>query len=301
MILDGDHISGVLSKAQKTVIICAPYIKNSTFLKLVKNVSDDVNLKIFTQWNPYDVAVGVSDLEVFDSIKNRKNTRMSLIAGLHAKLFASDDEVWVGSANVTGAALGWSNKPNVEILVRTDWEQSSIQRILFFFETAVEVNQEIYDRISRESSTLKEKYPDLKLVNDQPLEEMGHVWIPNCSVPEILFPIYSFQEGNKYTASAISDAKSDIDSLLIPPGLTEDSFYAYVSAQLEISPLFSEILSAATSRLTEERGKRIIGEKFPEADDSELRLHWHVLIQWVKVFFKNKFEVAPTSYEVRLK
>ncbi|MGC8121993.1 phospholipase D family protein [Marinobacter sp. VGCF2001] len=301
MILDGDHISGVLSKAKDNVIICAPYIKKGTFLRLVNSVSDDVNLKIYTQWNPYDIAAGVSDIEVFDSIKDRKNSSMFLISGLHAKLFASDNEVWVGSANVTGAALGWSNNPNVEILVKTDWKQPSVRRILFFFEAAIEVDQEIYNRIAKESSVLKEKIPDIKVVTEQVVEETTNVWIPKCSVPEILFSIYSMREGNKYTASAISDAKSDIETLLVPQGLKEQSFNAYISDQLELSPLFSEILSAATSRLTEERGKRIISEKFPEADESELRLHWHVLIQWIKVFFKNKFEVAPASYEVRLK
>lgn len=301
MILDGDHISKLLSNARNKAIICAPFIKMSTFKKLIEGVSDDVDLKVYTRWDAYEVAVGVSDIDIFNIIAERKNTTLFLIPRLHAKLYSSDSIVWVGSANVTGAALGWSNAPNIEILVQTSWEEPSIERMCLFIETAVEATEVEYKKIKNEAKSLNIEEAALRIYKEEPLVNFKKVWIPNCSVPEILFSVYRNEEKKAYTSGAVSDARYDIDCLNIPPRLSENEFIQYVSSQLEFSPLFASVIKEAPSRLTEEKGKMLISESLPEADDVELRLYWHVVIQWVRVFLGDRFDVVPTSFEVRLK
>jgi hypothetical protein len=301
MILDGDHISQVLSNARNEAIICAPFIKESTFKKLIEGIPDEVDLKIYTRWDAYEVAVGVSDIDIFNVIAKRKNTTLFLIPRLHAKLYSADNIIWVGSANVTGAALGWSNTPNIEILVQTSWEVPSIERMCLFLNTATEATEEDYKRIKHEAKNINIEEAALKIHKEEPTVDFLKIWVPKCSVPEILFSVYRNEEKKVYTSGAVSDARYDIDCLNVPPRLSESAFIKYISSQLEFSPLFASVIKEAPSRLTEEKGKMLIRESLPEADDVELRLYWHVVIQWVRVFLGDRFDVVPTSFEVRLK
>jgi len=301
MILDGDHISQVLSNARNKAIICAPFIKATTLKKLIEGISEEVDLKIYTRWNAYEVAVGVSDIDIFNMIAERKNTTLFLIPRLHAKLYSADNVVWVGSANVTGAALGWSNAPNIEILVQTSWEEASIERMCLFLETATEATEDDYKKIKHEAQNMNIEEVASKFHDEEPPVDFSKIWVPKCSVPEILVSVYVNEEKKVYTSGAVSDARYDIDCLNVPPRLSEKEFFNYISSQLEFSPLFASVIKEAPSRLTEEKGKMLIKELIPEADDVELRLHWHVVIQWVRVFLGDRFEVVPTSFEVRLK
>ena len=301
MILDGDHISKVLSNARNKAIICAPFIKATTLKKLIEGISDDVDIKVYTRWNAYEVAVGVSDIEIFNIIAQRRNAKLFLIPRLHAKLYSSDNIIWVGSANVTGAALGWSNKPNIEILVQTSWEEPSIERMRLFLETASEATEDEYKKIKNEAKNMNVEEAASNFHEEEPPVDFSKIWVPNCSVPEILVSVYLNEEKKVYTSGAVSDARYDIDCLNVPPRLSENEFVKYISSQLELSPLFASVIKEAPSRLTEEKGKMLIKELLPGADDVELRLHWHVVIQWVRVFLGDRFEVVPTSFEVRLK
>ena len=117
MISDGERLKVLLARANRQVLLCSPFIKAKVLDAVLSVVADAVPVRIVTRWRTSEIALGVSDLEVFEIANSRTNTELSLLNDLHAKIYVADDDCLVGSANLTASALGWSDPSNVELLV----------------------------------------------------------------------------------------------------------------------------------------------------------------------------------------
>lgn len=113
----GTELSKLCTEADRELLLVAPFIKASVLERLLDKISSDVTLKCITRWFPEEIVTGVSDLEVWNLIQNRPNSSLWLRSDLHAKYYRADNHCLVGSANLTGKALGWSDCPNLELLV----------------------------------------------------------------------------------------------------------------------------------------------------------------------------------------
>jgi hypothetical protein len=103
----GTELSNLCAEANKEVLLVAPFIKVSVLEKLMnKIISPDVSLRCVTRWFPEEIVAGVSDLEVWSLIHQRSNSSLWLRPDLHAKYYRADQQCLVGSANLTGKALG---------------------------------------------------------------------------------------------------------------------------------------------------------------------------------------------------
>lgn len=105
----GTELSNLCAEANKEVLLAAPFIKVSVLEKLMNKISPDVSLRCITRWFPEEIVAGVSDLEVWSLIQQRSNSSLWLRPDLHAKYYRADQRCLVGSANLTGKALGWSD------------------------------------------------------------------------------------------------------------------------------------------------------------------------------------------------
>src|SRR3546814_15701150 len=85
--------------------------------RLLGAIPDDIAVTCVTRWRPDEIAAGVSDLEVFDLIRARASGTLLLQPHLHAKLYRTGDRRLLGSANISGRALGWHEPANLEILL----------------------------------------------------------------------------------------------------------------------------------------------------------------------------------------
>lgn len=303
MINDGENLRLLFSRAKKGVVICAPYIKTSALKSISKDINEGVLVKVYTRLSAADIFLGVSDIDVFDYCQSKDNFEFFNIDNLHAKLFASDDIVLVGSANVTNSALGWTKSPNVEILSPSSWEDPSVFKLSIYMSSAkliseqdiMKVKEEIrlldsseVLRVTKEASELKENERDF--------------WLPRSSIPEILYEVYIGTPNEKiYTESTIEDALDDICALSIPKGLSKERFYEFVGLQLYEFQVFNLILSQIPKKLNESAGIEIMRSLDPSLDNEDCRLHWNNVLLWVAEFFSEKYEVAPVSFELRLK
>lgn len=302
MILDGDIVKSLLETAESEALICAPFIKVEALRRITASMNEDVSLNIYTRWLVHEVALGVSDLEVFEVCEEHPKWRLYHVENVHAKCFKADNEVLVGSANVTNAALGWSRFPNIEIVAPIDQRHPSVQKLISSLKNAEIITREFKEKIEREAGILN--LDDLKdcARHWEELKGEQEYWLPSCSVPQYLYKVYRQELSSRLiTQSVIEDARNDLEDLSVPNGLSESGFGDYVRSVLFETPSFAMFIREIPGRLTEAKAKEILSKMRPSADEEARTLHWHNILQWFDIFLASKFEVAPVSFELRLK
>src|SRR3954447_2475597 len=105
--------------ARHEIVLCAPFVKRHVIDRVLACTAPNVAVAIISRWRPEEIAAGGSDTAVLESGSARGGSVL-LHDRLHAKFYRGDDAVLLGSANLTGTALGWSTRPNLELLVGAD-------------------------------------------------------------------------------------------------------------------------------------------------------------------------------------
>ena len=250
----GTKLSNLCAEADREVLLVAPFIKASVLERLLDRISPEVSLKCITRWFPEEIVAGVSDLEVWNLIQNRSNSSLWLRSDLHAKYYRADNRCLVGSANLTGKALGWSNLPNLELLVPVSANEPTIKT----FETellkaCIPVTEDLFEQMSLAVQLLAEQTPNTIANNSSVVEiiedNMANnnptdidAWLPTLRNPEDLYTAYCGQTEKLSTASKIA-ALTDLRSLPIIPNLSQKTFKAYIGSLLIQKPTFQNFIS----------------------------------------------------------
>ncbi|MGB5634315.1 MAG: phospholipase D family protein, partial [Waterburya sp.] len=248
----GNELSNLCIEAKQEVLLVAPFIKASILERLIDNISPDVSLRCITRWFPEEIVAGVSDLEVWNLVQNRPNSSLWLRPDLHAKYYRADARCFVGSANLTGKALGWSYSPNLELLVALSADEPMARA----FETellkaCIPVTEDLFEQMSIAVNLLAEQALDAIshdsfqveiLENNSTIDNLVdvNVWLPILRNPEDLYLAYSEQTEKLSTVSKIA-ALTDLRSLSIIPNLSPKVFKAYVGTLLLQKPIIQKI------------------------------------------------------------
>lgn len=293
---DGDRLIEHFSGASKDVLICAPFIKTRVLSKLLAAIPEDVPVRVFTRWLPKEVAAGVSDLEVFEIIAGRPAASLSLLDRLHAKIYVADDAVLIGSANLTGAALGWSGSPNLELLTHARLDGEDVQLCLAALDEARPATTEERDRVREESLA----FPKLDLVEDAKEDAPAAMWLPLLGAPQRLYQAYVLTSRERLSSSVLESALGDLASLGVPPGLSEPEFKTAVAEAFRAMPAVKRLLEAADEDLGDERAIDLIGE-MPVAGNLTPEQLWLMVREWMTFFLAERYEIAPASFIIRRK
>lgn len=295
---DGDRLVENLTAATQDVLICAPFIKAGVLTRLLQAIPSSVPVRIVTRWLPAEIAVGVCDLEVFDVVAARDGARLDLLDRLHAKIYVTDNVALVGSANLTGAALGWSDKPNLELLTALAATDESVRQCLDQLAEARPATIEEQDRIRNLAAEIGA--PELNLVSDTATIAPAVLWLPQLAAPVRLFQAYTPQMRDRLPASVLDAALSDLNALGIPVGLPEPAFRQAVADAFERMPAVQRLLAAAAHDLRDSDGADLI-RQMPVAKDLNAEQQWLIVREWMTSFLGDRYEIAPASFVVRLK
>ena len=302
MRLEGERLLSLVSEAQSRVILCAPFIKVRTLEALLQVIPDSVELEIITRWRAREVAAGVTDLEVFELVKGRRKSELRLLDSLHAKLYVADKKCLVGSANITAAALGWAKAPNVELLVEESLDHPSIEFLMSQLTDATPATYQLKTEVEAEAAELaKQSLDDLPKPDEGDPPESGQFWLPQCAAPEKLYAVYSDAPSPVVTAGTKDDAQQDLIDLGLPRDLGEGEFKRQVASALQRMPSFHHILDRIPAKLTDEAGQDLIRPFVSDLSDTDLTRQWHIVREWISVFFADRFELAPETYVLRLR
>ena len=243
----GLSLAGYARAAQHRIVIACPFIKRKALERLIADVAPSVNVTVFTRWAVDEIRSGVSDLTVFNLLRERDGTRLLLHGRLHAKIVLIDDEaVVIGSANVTDAALGFAESANAEVMVCL----RPVPNRLFLFLRQIEIEsipatEELQKRFedAANSAPLPLTPPNLEIAVTSASRRSP---FPSFRNPERLYQGYrSVTEFNDpEMRAAVLD---DLVTLALPDGLDESSFRQRVGSAL----LSIELLSALDAFVSE--------------------------------------------------
>ncbi|MCY4340100.1 MAG: phospholipase D family protein [Gammaproteobacteria bacterium] len=301
MATDGERLKALLAEAKERIILCAPFVKESVLRTILAAIPSALPLTVVTRWRPDEVAVGISDLKVFDVVSEMGNAELFLLDNLHAKLYVADGNCLVGSANLTASALGWSKNSNVELLMPAKTDDFYVALLLKRLKNARMATAEYRQEIQAKADSLE----SINLIEGEAMtseKDYRHLpWLPRCAAPDRLYEIYMDASTDVVVKGTRDDGLADIRDIDLPEGLSQDAFQEAVKSSLLHMSVFSEITREVSKGLTDAQGQSVIARARPECDKEYVEVQWRIVRDWVAVYFQDQIEVAPASFVTRLK
>lgn len=277
-----------VATARTEVILIAPFIKRSVLEECAGQVRPGVEFRVFTRWDPAEVAAGVSDPEII-TIPGLEQA-VQLVTNLHAKAYIADNDALVGSANLTERALGMGQvQANLEVLIHAYADSPELTSLI------QQVNVDGRAANANYAEAVRERARMITLTDEAPPSESERVsrFFPTAREPARLLAIYN---GANHTSPADVDAEADLLRLAIPPKLSEHDFHVFVVEVLrqhpDLAPLYANAqLGSATLRGV------LIDEFGLSNAESDRRVE--TLVQWLKHFLGD-VRTQLTDYDIRL-
>ncbi|MYD94641.1 MAG: hypothetical protein F4Y02_13330 [Chloroflexi bacterium] len=305
--LPGADLTELVSRAERELVIAAPFIKAPVLASLLEHAGA-VPVTCITRWRPEEVAAGVSDLEVSDVLAGRAGSRLLLWPLLHAKYFRADARCLIGSANVTGRALGWSAPPNIELLIDAP---ATHPRLAAFEQRARAearpATQEVRTLIGEAAAEIRRErlwpVPPSEPRADEPPEDddrhraplSGHrLWLPSLRQPANLHTAYSGGL-DQLTVVAREAALRDLAVLDPAAGLPAAAFSAVIAAALLQMPMIARIdeFTAESQRFGAVRDLIAAETGLPSREAGEA---WQTTMRWLLHFIPNRYRRTVPSY-----
>ena len=301
----GDELIDLLSGARSEATIVAPFMKAAVVERLMQNLAPDVVLSCITRWHPHEIKYGVSDLEVWDVLQAHQASSLSLIPTLHAKFYRADGRYAIGSANLTNAALGWSSRPNVELLITgevdqalRDWEFFLLSHSTKVDESLVRFFERLVADMPKDDFVFTEYYPDTEISSDQgydtpDFEVMS--WLPMTRYPEQLYKAY-IGHTEDLSTGARESAEYDLLALAVPKGLGPEGFVVSVAASLLQMPVVHQIDQFLARPRSFGAVRDFLGAlpHYPQHRDPSA--DWQTMMRWFRHFLSQRFRVSVPNY-----
>ena len=301
----GDMLLDLLSGARSEATIIAPFMKAGVISRLVQNLAPGVELSCITRWHPHEIKAGVSDLEIWGILRDHHPSSLLLIPTLHAKFYRADDCYAIGSANLTNAALGWSVRPNVELLISgkvdhalREWESCLLSQATRVDESLVRHFERLVDDLPAVDLVLTDDYPTMDNPVDQEFAGFGleaGSWLPMTRYPEQLYKVY-VGRGEELSVGARESAAYDLVALAIPKGLDEVWFRASVAATLLQMPLVQRIDQFLVQPRSFGSVRDFLGSltQYPRHRDPST--DWQTMMRWFRHFLPQRFRVSVPNH-----
>lgn len=295
----GDELLTLVSGAEHDVLIVAPFIKSAPISRLLDAINAEVEKTIVTRWRCADVVAGVSDLEVFD-IARRYDAKLLLCEDLHAKLYAADSGCFVGSANVTGVALGWRSPANVELMVpvaRADPHVAAFEQNLLRRSKAASKDQ--HDSLLELVRRMQDAGRKIEFQDGEPcVAVLPASWVPKARNPEDLYRAYGGEEDTSF--GLFRALKEEVAEFGVVEGLSRQAFYAWVGEAISQTPLVRGVteMIGSEGQVTEEGLSRILDQNGLREVAVDVRDLLEVLERWLSEFLSDRYETTRDSIKL---
>jgi hypothetical protein len=296
----GDKLAKAGGMAEHDVLLIAPFAKVGALSRVIAGVPKSVPIRCVSRWRIEEIAAGVSDLNCFKLLEERPGSSFLLCPNLHTKYFRFDSHAFLGSANLTQAALGWSERPNAEALVEFE---SSKQESTESFENSILSNSIAVDAaLHAEFESMLYEYTleqlptkifsniDEPLVQNSPI--INFFWSPKCRSPEYLFRAY-LGDSHAMSSEGSRAAVEDLHYLDLPIGLSETSFNRSIRSRMMLLPVTRDldIFLSQPRRFGE---MRLWTQENLEVDNGTDS--WQTLMRWLLHFLPDRYQSKTANY-----
>lgn len=188
----GGLLEDSASLASQEALLVAPFIKRGALSRVLRRLPTGIPITVVTRWHPAEIAAGVSDLACRRDVLDRTDSRFLLCQNLHAKYYRFDERVYLGSANLTGTALGWHQPANLELLQPASRLQSFEAELAASSfaptEEFVEVMTLAVEALAGFSQPFSPEKLDVRADSDKEASGLGS-WIPHCRDPSAIHDV----------------------------------------------------------------------------------------------------------------
>lgn len=292
----------------KEVVLVAPFMKRGALARLLDAVDPETSVSCVTRWRPEEVLSGVSDLDVWALLRDRGGT-LGLIPHLHAKYYRFGEVAFVGSANLTAAALDWRAQANLELLVEAYSQAGLIEFEAVVRAQAVPVDEALYEHMQALVETLRPlEAPILDASAENAGDEGGRganqlfeekrdaeLWLPESRTPQVIYDFYR-DELDRLSQGEREAAAIDLAAFPLPPRLEEEAFRAYVGWYLAQMPVVQRVdtLVVEPQRFGAVRAFLRRMEDYPKGRDPSR--DWQTLMRWLLYFLPSEYEAWEANY-----
>ena len=282
----GDGLLEACGAAEEQLVLCAPFIKSHVLQRLLDATAEQVAIEVFTRWRPEEVAARVSDTAIL-SLAEARGGRVLLCDRLHAKYVRFDQRALVGSANLTGAALGWSSAPNLELLAEVPVTSAQVVELEARLRSeSIAATQALADEVERIAALM----PNVVAPEEEAAADEGAtvIWYPRLREPRDLFTAYS---GGLDRLSRASQTAGVIDlvALQLPPGLDREQFEALVASRLLQSPAVQAVDSALADSQRFGAVRDLLADRLLLSRE-DASFVWQTLMRWLLEFTPERYE-----------
>lgn len=294
----GEALEQLARGARGRLTLVAPFVKASALGRILSNVDSSVDLRVITRWHLTELIAGVSDLDVWPAVRDRGGS-MCLVPTLHSKVFLSEEEVLVGSANVTAAALGWKNRPNDELLTHPlDTEiplvRNEVERL---WGIGSFVDEALYSRFVDQLSTFELAAHVDEVLPDGP--PISTAWLPTTRDPADVERFYLRGEHAVTSGTAVT-AKRDLLFLDADGGLDHVQLRVHIYFALLQHPVVTELRTMLTARRRFGEVAQFIAEMMG-LGRADAAASWQTLMRWLLHFQPDEWEYGkPRHSEILL-
>lgn len=293
----GDELERSVACAQREVVLVAPFVKHAVLARLLRGVSASVDVTLITRWRAVEVAAGVSDLEVFEVMESCPGARLLLHNPLHAKVYLADGTAFVGSANLTHAALGWGSTNNTEFTVRLP-AVDVVEFLAFVRGRCVRATRIMRDAVRDAADALPEAPSVIHPEAPAPAtSEVEPTWWPRLRDPALLENAAA-GEFEVFSAAGREAALHDLARMALSSGLPRAAFRALVRAHLLQHPWVAQLQqrSPSTFRFGELRylGAPYLG--FTADQDFQIQ----TMLRWLTYFAPEHFLIERRRHAERI-
>jgi len=241
-------------------------------------------------------------------LRDRGGT-LSLVSHLHAKYYRFGYVTFVGSANLTAAALDWRAQANLELLVEARSEARLLEFEAAVRAQAVQVDETLYEHMRALVEALRPlEAPVIGAsavdAGDEGEREAGRLfeerreaalWLPESRTPQVLFDYYRgkldrLSQGEREAAAV------DLAAFPLPLGLEEGAFRAYIGWYLAQTSVVRRVdtLLVEPQRFGAVRASLRRMEDYPRDRDSSR--DWQTLMRWLLYFLPDQYEAWEANY-----
>ena len=269
------------------IVVVAPYMKLEALTKLLGGITGCARPICVTRWTPQDIRFGASDIDCRQVILERGGA-FRLHPGLHAKYFRFDDVAFVGSANVTAAALGWAAQPNLEILCAPDDDFDNAAFEAKVLEESREVSEEEFAYWARLKDTL---------LTGSAAEESHDFatdeWRPATRDPRNLILACRDSASKIASPDEWAAARRDMQVLGLSIGMGEEEVRAWAAGSLLSSRFAADVLSI--QHLPRTQAARRLASIYGYHNVSDARRALETTESWLAFLVPDLLAVASPS------
>lgn len=310
----GERLVEQARGATEEVLLVAPFIKRDPLDRILSPLPDGCFVRVVTRWEIREIAAGVSDLEIWRLLRKQGNSTLELLPSLHAKYYRFDEVCLSGSANLTGAALGWGESPNLEFLARFPADRAAA------FEDELGdsqvVTEDMHQRYQKRVQEYGETEPSEVLIHGtDPVAAEGAAraqeerreqntgpetkwWIPELKEPQYLYQIYT-GDSESVPQESWNRGTRDLRHLELPDAGATDKgdFRRAIGEQLLEEPVVEEIDDIVAST----KSFRFIREHLrslpcAENEGFEAVEAWETLRAWLLRFLDGRYRQHESHF-----